>query len=68
MILFVIGLSRHIMAFAWRWRIHVRDAVTEMKSPDRNPNCDLTEPPSQQGQLVSRCDVRTGQSKISRKH
>jgi hypothetical protein len=29
MVLFVIGRARHIMAFAWRWRINVRDAVTE---------------------------------------
>jgi len=59
MVLFVIGVTRHIMAFAWRWRINVRDAVTEgVNSTVGNPNCDLALPPSQQGQLVSRQAVR----------
>lgn len=37
MVLFVIGHARHIMAFAWRWRINVRDAMTEEEPPGWQP-------------------------------
>lgn len=65
MVLFVIGSSpsHHGVRLALADQCQ-RRRDRRRYAPAGNPNCDLAVPPSRQGQLVSRCHVRTSVSDL----